>query len=174
MALEHLAADYFGNLNPIASRINADLQSTKTAYETEWHRLSLDEQDQILTETIIKPEVAVLYNQLETGPHQDFAMKIVLDDHCSYRDEHSGPFTFRTRSQRNLTVFASEETPKTKLVPKVSRTRISWKCNDEVNSQLKVPLYTPDLDLVDQGKGPAINSKCDSLPKTGLDFLDNW
>ncbi|ERL84465.1 uncharacterized protein C1orf198 homolog [Dendroctonus ponderosae] len=159
MALKQLAAEYFGNLNPIASRINADLQDTKNAYEAEWNKLSLDEQEQILTETIIKPEVSVLYNQLEVGTNEDFAMKIVLDDHCSYRDEHSGPFSFRSRSQRNLTIFAEPpREPKTKFVPK-----------------LKVPPYTPDLDLVERGKdADSFSSNCNSLPKTGLDFLDNW
>lgn len=106
MSLKSVADEYFSNLNPIASRLCKDLQETKSSYDELWNTLSEKEQQTILTESIIKPEVSIKY--YETKPETEnrkYAVKLIFDDHCSYRDEHSGPFSFRTPSQRDLSLF---------------------------------------------------------------------
>lgn len=110
MSLQSLADEYFSNLNSTASRLYTDLQETKSTYEELWSTLSEKEQQTILSESIIKPEVLIKY--YKTKPETEcrkFALKLVLDDNCSYRDEHSGPFTFRTQSQRDLNLFHDEK-----------------------------------------------------------------
>ncbi|CAG9768934.1 unnamed protein product [Ceutorhynchus assimilis] len=178
MALRNAAADYFSKLNPIASRIYTDLQETKNSYEDLWNKLSTAEQEQILTESIIKPEVSVKYSVPQTTQNnEDYAVKIVVDDHCSYRDEHSGPFSFRTKSQRNLTVFHGEQ-PKTKPT-KTSENLVKSRTKPIPKLAPNVPSYAQDVDLNDISYVPrndddGLSSNSSTLPKTGLDFLDNW
>lgn len=106
MSLKSVADEYFSNLNPTASRLYKDLQETKSSYEELWATLSEKEQQTILSESIIKPEVCIKYcTGTSETENQKYASKIVFDDHCSYRDEHSGPFSFRTQSQRDLSFF---------------------------------------------------------------------
>lgn len=112
MSLKSVADEYFSNLNPIASRLCTDLQETKSSYEDLWSTLSENEQQTILSESIIKPEVSIKYCTTEPETeNRRYAVKLIFDDHCSYQDEHSGPFSFRTESQRDLRLFHTE-TPK--------------------------------------------------------------
>lgn len=119
------ADEYFSVLNPIAMKIKLDINETKLNYEHIWEKLSLNEQIDIINETIIKPEIALRYfdlietsdeamesnymydcqnlstfNKIKTG------QKIILDDVIGdFRDEHSSPFSFKTKSQLNLNLF---------------------------------------------------------------------
>ncbi|XP_066143922.1 uncharacterized protein C1orf198 homolog [Euwallacea fornicatus] len=168
MALKHAAEEYFSTLNPIAVRLYADLEETKGAYEDLWNKLSIEEKDQILTESVIKPEITVRYNRQDAKGTSEYAMKVVVDEHCSYRDEHSGPFSFRTKSQRNLTVFQRDQR-------KVKPSEDSAKA---LPKKTNVPLYSQEIDLGDisctRKNEDDLSSNCSTLPKTGLDFLDNW
>ncbi|KAL1512969.1 hypothetical protein ABEB36_002464 [Hypothenemus hampei] len=172
MALENLASEYFRSLNTIASRLHADLEETKGAYEDLWKTLSKEEQDQILTESIIKPEVSVRYKTSEKKPCDEYAVRIVMDDHCSYRDEHSGPFSFRTKSQRNLTVFEPNHVAMNQNEePPISKSNLN-------RLPKSAALHTEELNLegisVVTRNESGLNSNSSTLPKTGLDFLDNW
>jgi hypothetical protein len=121
MALEQAAEDYFSKLNPMARRMYADMKETKSAYEDLWDSISEKEQKQILSESIITPEALLKYKESEIDSSiKEYAVKLIIDDHCSYTDEHSGPFSFKTRSQRNLSLFAKEKEaqPKQALKPK--------------------------------------------------------
>lgn len=114
------ADDYFFNINTLARRIGDDIESTKNAYEGLWSTLSLTEKNQAIDETIIQPEVAIKYTiknidscnkdlpewypklKIQTG------LKHVIDETGStlrWRDEHSGPFSFMTKSQMNLSIL---------------------------------------------------------------------
>lgn len=112
MALKEAADQYFGSINSIANRISTDLNETKASYEDLWGSLTEEEKTQILNETIIKPEICLKYSKkpqlisVNIRKKNEFASKFVVDDNCSYRDEHSAPFSFRTPSQRNLTLFS--------------------------------------------------------------------
>lgn len=110
MSLKSAADEYFSNLNPIASRLYQDLEETKSSYENLWTTLSEKDKETILTESVIKPEVCLKYPQhkAESEPRK-YGVKLIFDDHCSYRDEHSSPFSFRTQSQRDLHLFHTEK-----------------------------------------------------------------
>lgn len=111
MSLQSVAEQYFSKLNSMASRLHADMTETKLAYEDLWGTLKFDEQQQILSESVIKPEICLRYSSAETKPIEGkYAMKVIVDDNgLYYRDEHSAPFSFKTPSQRDLTVFCKSE-----------------------------------------------------------------
>lgn len=120
-----LADEYFSVLNPIAMKIKLDINETKLCYEHIWEKLSINEQIDIINETIIKPEIALRYFDLmdttEDGIENNYlydcqnlstfnkiktGQKIILDDVIGdYRDFHSSPFSFKTKSQLNLNLF---------------------------------------------------------------------
>ncbi|XP_060519028.1 uncharacterized protein C1orf198 homolog [Cylas formicarius] len=165
MALANIAEEYFSSLNPMAARLSTDLKEIKSTYENLWETFSEDEKQQILTESIIKSDVLIKYKSKQNHVKNEYAMKIVVDDHCSYRDEHSAPFSFRTQSQRNLNIFQSEKSKGKKIV--------------EPNSSiLQKPKPAPAQDLGDiffEMNDDTITVEVNTgLPKTGLDFLDNW
>ncbi|KAF7272675.1 hypothetical protein GWI33_014577 [Rhynchophorus ferrugineus] len=149
MALEKVAEQYFKDLNPMASRIYSDLQDTKEAYEDLWTNLSEEEKDQILNEI-----------------QDEYDLDIVLDD--SFRDEHSAPFSFRTRSQKNLAIFTE-----TKPVKKSNVTKKKSAAPPPPKPR-PISHYAQDLDLEDISHTSTQVTQDFKLPKTGLDFLDNW
>lgn len=55
--------DYLYTINPIAERIRKDVEATKDAYQPLWRGLSLDEQNKILEESIINPEIVLKYSK---------------------------------------------------------------------------------------------------------------
>ncbi|XP_030379624.1 uncharacterized protein LOC115627880 [Scaptodrosophila lebanonensis] len=135
--------NYFSKLNPLAEKIARDVNDAKSAYGHVWLTLTLVEQENILNDTIIKPEIAIQYynnastvNGVEEAPgstskkaanaqklcgvygydkknlrtfiYQSVGLKTLHDENIGdYRDEHSFPFSFRTKSQINLSVLAS-------------------------------------------------------------------
>lgn len=173
MALKTVAEEYFGSINPIAARIRTDMEEIKSSYEELWFTLSEDEKEHILCESIIKPEVLLKYGPQEGKEERSqYATKLVIDDHCSYRDEHSGPFSFRTQSQRDLSIFQKE-----KKKPN-GRQNVAVR---KAPKAAKKPAPTPVINQVDLYENrdeidypDECSSRNSTLPKTGLDFLDNW
>ncbi|KAK9869582.1 hypothetical protein WA026_003334 [Henosepilachna vigintioctopunctata] len=166
MDLRKHAEEYFSTINPIASRIYNDINQTKAAYENLWNTLSPDEQEQVLNESIIKPDVQIKYQIQETTRRekQQYSVKMIIDDNnCSYRDEHSAPFSFKTKSQRDLTIFA---VPKDRNVKNFTKTK-TFKNAKKVDIPIVEKLDEPKLEK-------DLTNSTSSLPKTGLDFLDNW
>ena len=132
MALEKAAEEYFSKLNSMARRMYVDMQETKGAYEDLWHTISEKEQKEILSESIITPEALLKYKQNEIQTNMtEYAVKLIIDENCSYTDEHSGPFSFKTRSQRNLSLFEKEKEPQPKQALKKKPKVLSccWKLN---------------------------------------------
>lgn len=110
MPLKDVAEEYFSKINSMATRIHLDMVETKEAYENLWDTLTYKEQDEVLSDTIIKPEVSLRYNAADRETCADqYAVKLIVDENCLYRDEHSGPFSFKTPSQRNLLLFLQNE-----------------------------------------------------------------
>ncbi|XP_072376997.1 uncharacterized protein C1orf198 homolog [Diabrotica undecimpunctata] len=166
MALKNLAEDYFKNLNSISSRLHHDLEEVKSSYESLWSTIPEKEQQAILTESIIKPEISIKYLRPSEHTKNSYAVKMIFDENCSYRDEHSGPFSFKTQSQRDLSIFSKERGSactdyKTKLPTK------------QAIVKTKPIIMYNDLDNGHESDDSG-NQTSSSLPKTGLDFLDNW
>lgn len=61
MDLESISKGYFGNLNVLAEKITADIQSTQEAYQDLWHTLNKKEQNQAIDESIINPSAVLKY-----------------------------------------------------------------------------------------------------------------
>lgn len=107
-SLNEIAEEYFGNINSMANRMWIDMKETRSQYKQTWNKLKDDEKNRILNDSIINPNVQVKYRENNGNAnkvnHNNYATKIIVDDNnCSYDDEHSGPFSFRTKSQRDLT-----------------------------------------------------------------------
>lgn len=156
--------DYFTHLNPIAKKISFDIDETKSAYEHIWAKLNTNEHNEIINETLMKPEISLRYfdnfsitttasslslssmvtpsqneepskrpasqpnhhhhhnHSLDTRRFYDFdgrnlstyssqkvGLKIVHDDTLgTFRDGHSMPFSYKTKSQINLKLFLDE------------------------------------------------------------------
>ncbi|XP_069968782.1 uncharacterized protein [Bactrocera oleae] len=56
-----MAQDYFYNLNPLAQRIASDITTTKSSYGTLWYTLKATQQNEIINETLITPEISLKY-----------------------------------------------------------------------------------------------------------------
>lgn len=117
----------------LLGRIRADIDEIADCYEHLWPGFSSAEQADVINETLIKPEAVLQYTNLETGnrnsvqiakelgagydgrrlatfARQRTGLKRVQDDLCGvYRDEHSRPFSVKTKSQINLHLFASND-----------------------------------------------------------------
>ncbi|CAH1991472.1 unnamed protein product [Acanthoscelides obtectus] len=164
MSLKSAAENYFSSINPIASRLYSDLNEIKSSYEDLWNTLPEKEQQEILTDSIIKPEISIKYLKKEEKPRTDYAVNFIHDGTCSYRDEHSGPFSFKTRSQRDLRLFHPEEKPTSKPEA-MSKAKAKSKPFSATYQDVKSEAFAEVTE---------VNKNTNSLPKTGLDFLDNW
>ncbi|XP_036334871.1 uncharacterized protein LOC118745532 [Rhagoletis pomonella] len=56
-----MTQDYFAHLNPLAQRIASDIKTTQSTYGQLWYTLKPSEQNDILNETLIKPEISLKY-----------------------------------------------------------------------------------------------------------------
>lgn len=125
--LKLIAENYFGSLNPIAARIQNDIKEIQLSYDNLWGSLKSYEQNEIIDESIIKPEIALQYALLTPTEENNISFdeglhcynsnlvtgqKIVQDENFAYRDEHSAPFNMKTASQLNLNVFEVEKITK--------------------------------------------------------------
>ncbi|XP_049883902.1 uncharacterized protein C1orf198 homolog [Pectinophora gossypiella] len=129
MALSAVAEEYFRSMNPLAAKIHEDIEEAKNSYENIWETLTDKEKTEIINESIIKPEIALKYALLDSLDFdindppvrkddlmsffgRDHGQRIVHDDNTTYKDEHSAPFLYQTKSQLNLCVLSEHRIPK--------------------------------------------------------------
>lgn len=117
------AEEYFRSLNPIARRISDDIKATKENYESAWDYLSLEEQKQVINESVIHPDAVLRYalkekvgvdKQVEVYPtvQVSYGCKIFQDETgVEWQDEHSAPFSWKTSSQLVLNKTSPKPTP---------------------------------------------------------------
>ena len=120
--MQHVVSDYFKSLNPIARRVCEDVDSTRENYESAWDHLSLDEQHQVVDESLIHPAAVLKYHLKEAdrpASHAqsfpvlklNFGAKVVEDETgMMWRDEHSAPFTWKSASQLDLSGIVDAQT----------------------------------------------------------------
>lgn len=83
--LSEAADNYFKSLNPIAEKIAEEIQSVKAAC-TEWHDLTITEQEQILNDSIIHPQTLLQYSLTlqniygKSGCYFENGLKTVIDE----------------------------------------------------------------------------------------------
>ncbi|XP_050339350.1 uncharacterized protein LOC126765682 isoform X1 [Bactrocera neohumeralis] len=56
-----MAQDYFSNLSPLAQRIASDINITKSSYGTLWYTMKENQQNEIINQTLINPEISLKY-----------------------------------------------------------------------------------------------------------------
>ncbi|XP_066990981.1 uncharacterized protein C1orf198 homolog [Anabrus simplex] len=129
-SVELYAQEYFHSLNSIAERISSDVAATIAAYEDLWHTLSNEDQNQVVDETIIHPEAVLKYSfyprdqpKIELYPRSHPSFNKYVDDEGEkgsdlvWRDEHSAPFSWMTRSQLDLSIFCDKNQLDVKMSP---------------------------------------------------------
>ncbi|VVC26349.1 Hypothetical protein CINCED_3A005993 [Cinara cedri] len=187
--------DYLYTINPIAERIRKDVDATKDAYQPLWCGLSTDEQNKILEESIISPEIVLKYSKYNKS-----------DEKLS-----EGGFSWFTRSQLDLCKhvdsvrenFSANEC-KTTVIKRIgNKDQQDNKLINKIKSHALFKSLMPTEDKSKIAKGDRIKPKGpppppphqvvsnpketihefapntyadddDDIPKTGFDFLDNW
>lgn len=163
MALGAIAEEYFRTMNPLASKIHEDIVEAKSSYEAIWDTLMEKEKTEIINESLIKPDISLKYALLDNldfdldnppVPKDDLmsffgrehGQRIIQDEHSSYKDEHSAPFLYQTKSQLNLCVLSDaripKEKPPTSPPPVMSELALS---HSKVVSELKNALKSHEL-----------------------------
>ncbi|KAK2184309.1 hypothetical protein NP493_270g00038 [Ridgeia piscesae] len=122
MAAVYINVDeYFATINPLARKISHDLENIKQSYGDDWNGFSCDQQDKELWNNLVPTEITDKY--VSQSSNEDLPSvfpklkipcgeKIVVDfdndDGWTWTDEHSGPFSWRSRSQQDLSLFDDE------------------------------------------------------------------
>lgn len=131
-SIESAADSYFSSINPIASKIKADINEVSSNYEHLWYEFKPQERNDVINEQLIKPDIILKYiesmssrktkssdngtpsksclydgRNLSTFAKIKTGLKKNHDDvsGISIRDEHSAPFSMKTKSQINLNIF---------------------------------------------------------------------
>ncbi|EEB18432.1 conserved hypothetical protein [Pediculus humanus corporis] len=160
--VNEVAKHYFDTLNPLAERISTDILNIKKINQNLWNNLSVDEQNQIINENLVYPE-AILKYALNTDPCQQninislegnvTGAKYVVDENTgvSWRDEHSAPFSWKTPSQIDLTIFTSSNGDNviTNGGFNITKTRQTYVANElqQSDKNLQLKLDKSDTDL---------------------------
>ncbi|CAK1592847.1 unnamed protein product [Parnassius mnemosyne] len=163
MALSAVAEEYFRSMNPLAAKIHEDIAEAKNAYENIWNSLTDKEKNEIINESIIKPEIALKYALLDSLEFdlndppvrkddlmsffgREHGLKLIQDDNGTYRDEHSAPFLYQTKSQLNLCILSelrgSKDLKCTSPPPILSELALS---HSKVVNELKNALKSHDV-----------------------------
>lgn len=120
-------------------------------------------QTEIINESLIKPEIALKYALLDTLDFdindppvrkddlmsffgKEHGQRLITDENVTYKDEHSAPFLYQTRSQLNLCILSENRTSKdvkvTSPQPVLSELAMS---HSKVVSELKNALKNHEL-----------------------------
>eukprot|EP00092_Neocalanus_flemingeri_P034035 GFUD01037014.1.p1 GENE.GFUD01037014.1~~GFUD01037014.1.p1 ORF type:complete len:397 (+),score=114.31 GFUD01037014.1:80-1270(+) len=130
--LQSYAEQYFSSSNFLNKKILEDIANVRESYEEAWNGLEEKEKEQVINEHIIFPEVMIQHaKSQDQAKHQPSSFprlkirtgqKFIVEEGnssqsdrngtYSYRDEHSSPFGWKTRSQQNLNfdIYNSTET----------------------------------------------------------------
>ncbi|KAH9642675.1 hypothetical protein HF086_011032 [Spodoptera exigua] len=147
MALGAYAEEYFRSMNPIASKIHEDIVDAKNSYENIWETLTEKEKYALLdTLDFDINDPPVRKDDLMSFFGREHGQKLIQDEHVSYRDEHSSPFLYQTKSQLNLCILSECRAPKdvkpTSPPPIMSELALS---HSKVVSELKNALKSHDV-----------------------------
>uniref|UniRef100_A0A0N8E0R8 Uncharacterized protein n=2 Tax=Daphnia magna TaxID=35525 RepID=A0A0N8E0R8_9CRUS len=198
--LRLVSDEYFRSLNSIAKRICDDISSTRENYESAWNYLSVEEQNQVINESLIYPDAVLRYSIMAEPykPVESFptlklscGCKVLQDDTgAEWRDEHSAPFSWKTSSQMldissKTNPSQAKETnqlPKKKKPPMpppkppkaVITQDIDVKAYDKSNNSEMVNDSSSQQDSSTLSEDEFSSLSSQVLPKTGCEFLDNW
>ncbi|XP_045115805.1 mucin-5AC-like [Portunus trituberculatus] len=123
--------EYFRGVSPLCRRLLDDMKAVRESWGENWHQLSYQQQCRVIDQAIVDEATVRRYDESsggvgEGGPECEYfpklklttGQKVVCDENltargfsCSWRDEHSAPFSWHTRSQMDLTLDTPPATP---------------------------------------------------------------
>ncbi|XP_006008220.1 uncharacterized protein C1orf198 homolog [Latimeria chalumnae] len=118
--MDEKKCEYFSSINSMAKKIMLERQKIKERYGAEWEKLQPSEQEKIIDNWMIDPQIQARYAvhkrerenivcypklQIETG------QKIVHfgDEDITWQDEHSAPFSWETKSQMEFSLASVDQ-----------------------------------------------------------------
>lgn len=120
--MEENAANYFASMSHLASKMMQYNDSVREMYRDTWDGLTWEKQEQLIDQHIIDPKIVDKYASCRrtAEPLNCFPVlkincgeKIVVDfehdDGWTWTDEHSAPFSWKTKSQQDLTLLDLED-----------------------------------------------------------------
>lgn len=137
--------EYFESINPLTRKIIHDTKTVKAIFKEKWEQFDEKRQDDILDDYFVHPDVREKYKDYEkidfypsSYPVLKVQMgeKIVVDetnDFWTWQDEFSGPFSWKTKSQQDLTLLDLEPEQMTKQSK--TRRRNSRDLSEEENKK---------------------------------------
>lgn len=170
---EEFVFEYFSELNPIAYKIQAEINQTIENYEHYWNDLDRREQMTIINEAVIKPEIQLNYHR-GAKADDDEGQTIILQ----YRDidasllnyfvplsELDRPFSYKTKSQQNL--FYSFIPDEVDPVASAVRLPVAKPKNNQMNKSTDSLTCVNFVNLnmkPKKGRAPAIPTKMTTKP----------
>lgn len=171
---EEFVFEYFSQLNPIAYKIQAEINQTIENYEHYWNDLDKREQMTIINEAVIKPEIQLNYHRAKAptdGDDEGQTIRQYRDIDASLlnyfvaKSELDRPFSYKTKSQQNL--FYSFTPGEVDPVTSAVRLPVAKPKNNQMNKS------TDSLTCVNfvslnikpkKGRAPAVPSKMTTKP----------
>ncbi|XP_063427475.1 uncharacterized protein C1orf198-like [Mytilus trossulus] len=118
--MDTISAAYFASINPLTRKIVQETQMVKSLFSEKWETFDEKRQDHILDDYFVHPDVRERYKDCGKGDNYPISYpvlkvqmgeKIVVDetnDFWTWQDEFSGPFSWKTKSQQDLTLLDLE------------------------------------------------------------------
>ncbi|XP_068222436.1 uncharacterized protein [Palaemon carinicauda] len=119
--------EYFRGVSTLCRRMLDDMSAVKESFGDSWNELDYHQQCRVIDQAIVDEETVRRYESGGAiGPECEYfpklklptGQKVVCDEtltargfSCSWRDEHSAPFSWHTRSQMDLTLDTPPDTP---------------------------------------------------------------
>ncbi|CAG2058757.1 unnamed protein product [Timema podura] len=152
LSLKNIAEEYFSSLNPIAERISIDVAATKNAYEDLWHTLNLNDQCQVINETIIHPEVMLKYSfHLKDTPEVEYFTH-KLDTQEKYLGDDEGG---KGSANQHLESYVEGKNKSVGPPPEYMRQKI---CKTS-NIQKEDEVLEKALEILNQNKTPDVDTQ---------------
>ncbi|CAK8676029.1 unnamed protein product [Clavelina lepadiformis] len=168
---------YFASLNPMAAKIIEAKSRIKHSYsKDDWKRMSVAEQEEAINKYIITPDATARYRMTKTEPIPNCERlfpRLVMEtgqsyvkclddskDKESWRDEHSSPFAWETRSQMNMSMPKSisqnnpgknkdeKRSSSTALLNPVLQNGMKERTNGQRNSKNKIKKQTQQEKII--------------------------
>lgn len=217
------AEEYFASLSGPAKRLIEDVVAVKESYEDVWTGLENSEQEDILNESIIRPEAILRYEghvtirdsnkhpsaetaavrlssfgvdkvfprlRVQSGQKElsyedtsgSHSEDLGSDCTYSYRDEHSAPWTWMTRSQQELrfesgtaeSSFTSEELVEQGLETlNASPSRVLQRQSLLIRQSKGNPLYAKPVGIPIVPELPANRNSSENSKENNLNKMEN-
>ncbi|KAL3873193.1 hypothetical protein ACJMK2_036339 [Sinanodonta woodiana] len=118
--MEKVALSYFSSINPLARKILKDESDLIETIGEEWEKFTLDEKECILDDYFVDVNVRQKYAVVEKKDSYppsfprlkiESGEKIIVNfesDFWTWQDEHSAPFSWKTKSQEKLNLLDLE------------------------------------------------------------------